>query len=50
MKEESNTIAVSQENYLKEFEGMNCFIEEKLLRATRLCYLNGHIHGTDFEV
>jgi hypothetical protein len=28
MKEESNTIAVSQENYLKDFEGVNCFIEE----------------------
>jgi hypothetical protein len=39
MKEESNTIAVSQENHLKEFEGVNCFIEEKLLRATKLGYL-----------
>jgi hypothetical protein len=39
MKGESNTIAVSQENYLKDFEGVNCFIEEKLLRATKLGYL-----------
>jgi hypothetical protein len=39
MKTESNTIAVSQENYLKEFEGINCFIEEKLLRTTKLGYL-----------
>jgi hypothetical protein len=39
MREESNTIAVSQENYLREYEGMNCFIEEKLLRATKLSYL-----------
>jgi hypothetical protein len=39
MKAESNTIAVSQENYLKEFEGISCFIEEKLLRTTRLGYL-----------
>jgi hypothetical protein len=39
LKEESNTIAISQENHLKDYEGVAGFIEEKLLRATKLSYL-----------
>jgi hypothetical protein len=36
MKENSNTIALSQEPYLIDFEGWDCYIEEKLLKNTRL--------------
>jgi hypothetical protein len=39
MKEGCNTIVLSQEPYLSNFEGFNCFIEKKLLRMTKLSYL-----------
>jgi hypothetical protein len=38
-KEVSNTIALSQEPYLKEYERFDCYIEEKLLKLTKLSYL-----------
>jgi hypothetical protein len=39
MKEGSNTIALSQGPYLRDYEGFNCFIEEKVLKRTSLSYL-----------
>jgi hypothetical protein len=36
MKENSNTIALSKEPYLIDYEGLDCYIEEKLLKNTRL--------------
>jgi hypothetical protein len=38
-KEVSNTIALSQGPCLKEYEGFDCYIEEKLLKLTKLSYL-----------
>jgi hypothetical protein len=36
MKENSNTIVLSQEPYLINYEGWDCYIEDKLLKNTKL--------------